>query len=62
MKAILPTLGALGIIASVCIVADFGPIANKIAGVIATSAANIAVMLARHNKVSSEQAGAGIVR
>lgn len=50
--------GALAVIATAVIGADFGPLATKIASCVAAAAGGLGLMFARDNGVSSEDAGA----
>lgn len=51
-------LGAVGVVAGFVVVADFGPMASKIAGVVASSATGIGVLMARQHNMTSTDAGA----
>jgi hypothetical protein len=52
---LLVYLGGLGLFSGAIIVADFGPLVTKIAGVFATFSNSFGLMLARRNNVTSEQ-------
>lgn len=59
MNSKLTTIcGAVGIVAGIVAASNFGPLATKIAGVVAMSANSLGLFFARDNKTSDEKAGA----
>ena len=52
----IKVLGAVGIVGTVVAGADFGPLVTKISLTLTTAANSLAIMFARQNNVTSEQA------